>query len=241
MTLKVKIDNTNPADKKHYIRGIFDSITPTYDLLNRVLSCGIDNLWRRDLVRNILARNIAEYPNKKILDLCCGTGDLSKRLNKAGTDLFSLDFSFNMLKNGINRGWLGGVNISGDAAKLSFKDDVFDFLTIAFGIRNIPDIDIFLSESLRVLKPEGRLLILELTRPENRFIFFFYRLYLTKIIPFIGRIISGKREAYNYLAETILTFLNRDMLIEKTKVSGFKHVEFKKKTFGIATIYICIK
>ena len=234
--MRVKVDNANPADEKHHIRGMFDSISPTYDLLNRVLSCGIDNLWRRDLVKNI-----AGYSGKKILDLCCGTGDLSKRLNKAGAELFSLDFSFSMLKNGINKGWLAGVNISGDAARLPFKDNVFDVLTIAFGIRNIPDVDIFLSESLRVLKPDGRLLILELTRPENRFIFFLYRLYLTKIIPFIGWIASGKREAYSYLAKTIMTFLDRDMLIEKIKAAGFKHVEYKKKTFGIAAIYICIK
>jgi len=223
-------------DKKNYIRRMFDSIAPTYDLLNRVLSCGIDNFWRRDLVRNII-----ESPNKKILDVCCGTGDLSNQLKKAGAELFSLDFSFNMLKKGIDKGWLCGINISGDAVKLPFKNKVFDFLAIAFGIRNITDIDMFLSESIRVLKPDGRLLILELTRPENRFVFFFYRIYLTKIIPFIGWIISGKREAYNYLGETILTFLNRDTLIEKIKAAGFKHVEYKKKTFGIAAIYICIK
>jgi demethylmenaquinone methyltransferase/2-methoxy-6-polyprenyl-1,4-benzoquinol methylase len=146
-----------------------------------------------------------------------------------------------MLKKGIDKEWLTGINLSGDAAKIPFKDKIFDFLTIAFGIRNIPDVDAFLSESLRVLKPDGKLLILELTRPDNRFIFFIYRLYLTKIIPFVGWIISGKREAYNYLGETILEFLDRDALIERIKSSGFKQAEYKKKTFGIAAIYICTK
>jgi len=215
---------------------MFDSIVPTYDLLNSIFSCGIDNFWRRDLVKTI-----SKNPSRKVLDLCCGTGDLSRQLKKGGAELFSLDFSFNMLKKGIDKGWLSGVNISGDAAKIPFKDKTFDFLTIAFGIRNIPDVEMFLSESLRVLKPDGKLLILELTRPDNRFVFFIYRLYLTKIIPFVGWIISGKREAYNYLGETILEFLDRETLIEKIKAAGFKQVEYKKKTFGIAAIYICIK
>ncbi|MCL1834220.1 MAG: bifunctional demethylmenaquinone methyltransferase/2-methoxy-6-polyprenyl-1,4-benzoquinol methylase UbiE, partial [Leptospirales bacterium] len=231
-----KIENSNPSAKKRYIRLMFDSLAPTYDLLNKVLSCGIDNLWRKDLVGNISGN-----PSKKTLDVCCGTGDLSRQLARVRAELFSLDFSFNMLKKGIDKKWLSGVNISGDATKLPFKDAKFDFLTIAFGLRNIPDLDIFLSETLRVLKPDGRLLMLELTRPENRFTGFLYRFYLTKIIPFIGGIISGKREAYKYLAQSILTFLDRDALIERINVSGFKHVEYKRKTFGIATIYICKK
>jgi demethylmenaquinone methyltransferase/2-methoxy-6-polyprenyl-1,4-benzoquinol methylase len=222
------------------MRQMFDSIAPTYDLLNRVLSCGIDNRWRKELVSNIIAS-----PDKKILDLCCGTGDLSNHIAKLHNQgmhwLYSLDFSFIMLKKGIDKGWLTGVNISGDAGKLPFKNEKFGFLTIAFGIRNIPDVDMFLPEALRVLKPNGSLLILELTRPENRLVFFLYSLYLTKIIPFIGRIISGKREAYNYLGESILKFLSRDELIDKIKFSGFKNVEYKRKTFGIATIYICKK
>ena len=223
-------------DKKRYIRAMFDSIVPTYDFLNRVLSCGIDTLWRKDLVKSI-----SKSPSKKILDVCCGTGDLSRYFIKIKAELFSLDFSFNMLKKGISKGWLSGGNISGDAAKLPFKDREFDFLTIAFGIRNIPDVDSFLLESLRVLKPDGKLLILELTRPENRFIGFLYRLYLTKIIPFIGGIVSGKRAAYRYLAGSIETFLDREKLTDRIKISGFKSVEYKIKTFGIATIYICSK
>ena len=230
----LKSDNSNLADKKRHIRAMFDSIVPTYDLLNSVFSCGIDNLWRKDLVRRTY-----KNPGRKILDLCCGTGDLSRQIHKSGAELFSLDFSFNMLRKGIDKGWLSGTNIASDAARLPFKDKSFDFLTIAFGIRNIPDVDMFLSESLRVLKPDGSLLILELTRPDNRFIFFIYRLYLTKIIPFIGCIISGKREAYNYLGETILEFLDRETLMNRINLAGFKQVDYKKKTFGIAGIYIC--
>ena len=231
-----EVNNTDPSEKKRYIRSMFDSIVPTYDLLNRVLSGGIDNSWRKDLVR------ITENTGKrKTLDVCCGTGDLTRQLIKAGCDVFSLDFSFNMLIKGVAKGWLAGRNISADAGKLPLKDQTFDFLTIAFGIRNIPDIDIFLRESLRVLKPGGRLLILELTRPENSIVRLFYNLYLTKILPFIGGILSGKMEAYKYLSGSISTFLDRDTLIQRIKNAGFTAVDYKKKTFGIATIYICMK
>ncbi len=231
-----EINNSDPSEKKRYIRSMFDSIVPTYDLLNRVLSGGIDNIWRKDLVRMT-----AGPGSKRILDLCCGTGDLTRQLVKGGGELFSLDFSFNMLKKGVAKGWLSGENVSADAGKLPFKGESFDYLTIAFGIRNIPDVDVFLGESLRVLKPGGKLLILELTRPDNGFVRFFYNLYLTKILPFIGGILSGKREAYGYLAGSISTFLDRDTLIERIKIAGFKTVDYKKKTFGVATIYICGK
>jgi len=215
---------------------MFDSIVPTYDLLNRVLSGGIDNFWRRDIVRLIDGA-----ASKRILDICCGTGDLSRQLVKRGGELFSLDFSFNMLKKGVEKGWLSGTNISADAGKLPFKNQSFDFLTIAFGIRNIPDVDVFLSESLRVLKPGGKLLILELTRPDNVFVRFFYNLYLTKILPFVGGVLSGRREAYGYLAGSISTFLDRDTLMERIGMAGFESAVYKKKTFGAATIYICRK
>ncbi len=146
-----------------------------------------------------------------------------------------------MLKKGVEKGWLSGENISADAGKLPFKNDTFDFLTIAFGIRNIPDVDVFLSDSLRVLKPGGKLLILELTRPDNAVVRFGYNLYLTKILPFIGGLLSGKREAYGYLAGSISTFLDRDVLIQRIKNAGFDSVEYKRKTFGVATIYVCGK
>lgn len=231
-----EINNTDPSEKKRYIRSMFDSIVPTYDFLNRLLSGGIDNSWRKDLVR------ITGCPgNRKTLDVCCGTGDLTRHLVKSGCDVFSLDFSFNMLKKGIEKNWLTGRNISADAGKLPFKDRAFDFLTIAFGIRNIPDIDIFLCEALRVLKPGGSLLILELTRPGNPFVRFFYNLYLTKILPFVGGVLSGKMEAYSYLSGSISTFLDRDVLIQRIKRAGFTSVGFKRKTFGIATIYTCVR
>ena len=231
-----EINNTDPYDKKRYIRGMFDSIVPTYDLLNRVLSGGIDNFWRKDLVK--LAGNIKD---KKVLDICCGTGDLTRQLVSAGGAVFSLDFSFNMLKKGSEQGWLSGINIQADAGKLPFKGQSFDFMTIAFGIRNIPDVDIFLSETYRALTPGGKLLILELTRPDNRVVRFFYNLYLTKILPFVGGLFSGKREAYRYLSGSISTFLDKKELMARIQSAGFKEVNYKRKTLGAAAIYVCHK
>lgn len=233
---KYEINNIDPGDKKRYVRSMFDSIVPTYDLLNRVLSLGIDSTWRHDLVK--LCGNIR---GRRVLDVCCGTGDLSKDIAAAGADLHSLDFSFEMLKRGFAKGWLTGYNLSADAAKLPFRDESFPALTIAFGIRNIPDVDLFLSGALRVLEPGGSLLILELTRPENCFIRFLYNIYLTKILPVVGGLLSGKREAYKYLAGSISTFLDRDVLVSRIKSAGFTSVDYKSRTFGTATIYICRK
>ena len=233
---KYEINNTDPGDKKRYVRSMFDSIVPTYDLLNRVLSMGIDRTWRARLVR--MAGSLA---GKRVLDICCGTGDLTKELAASGADIHSLDFSFEMLKKGAAKGWLPGVNISGDAGRLPFRNESFYCLTIAFGIRNIPDVDIFLSEALRVLEPGGRLLILELTRPENPVVRFFYNIYLTKILPFIGGVLSGKMEAYKYLAGSISTFLDRSTLIERIRAAGFSSADYTSLTFGTATIYVCTR
>lgn len=231
-----EVNNSDPGDKKRYVRTMFDSIVPTYDFLNRFLSLGIDNFWRKDLVK--LA---GKLENKKVLDICCGTGDLTRKLFLAGGQVYSLDFSFNMLKKGVDKGWLSGINIQADAGKLPFIEKSFDVITIAFGIRNIPDVDIFLSETFRVLDVEGRLFILELTRPENGVVRFFYNLYLEKILPFFGGLFSGKKEAYRYLAGSISTFLDKDQLINRIKSAGFKEVEYKAKTLGAAAVYICHK
>ena len=233
---RYEINNTDPHDKKRYVRSMFDSIVPTYDVLNRVLSLGIDRTWRSSLVA--MAGSIS---GRRVLDICCGTGDLTKELAASGADIHSLDFSFEMLKKGRAKGWLPGKNISADAGRLPFHDKSFYMLTIAFGIRNIPDVDVFLSEALRVLEPGGTLYILELTRPENVVVRFFYNFYLTKILPFIGGILSGKMEAYKYLAGSISTFLERPVLVARIKGAGFCQVEYRSKTLGTATIYLCRK
>lgn len=231
-----KIDNENPSEKKFFIRKMFDSIAPTYDFLNRILSFGIDRSWR-----NHLAELAGDLKNKILLDTCSGTGDLSKVFIKLGARVVSLDFSIEMLLIGKKKGWLINELAAGDASVLPFKNSSFDFLTIAFGIRNIPDIERFLSESERVLKKDGRLLILELTRPENKFYGVLYKFYLGRLLPFIGGIISRDKTAYKYLAKTIETFINPETLAQMIISKGFSKVKLIKKTFGTATIFYCVK
>ncbi len=231
-----KIDNENPSEKKFFIRKMFDSIAPTYDFLNRLLSFGIDRSWR-----NHLARLAGDLNNKILLDVCSGTGDLSKVFIKLGARVVSLDFSIEMLLIGKNKGWLNNELTAGDASVLPVKSSSVDFLTIAFGIRNIPDIERFLSESERVLKKDGKLLILELTRPASKFYGVLYRFYLGRLLPFIGGIVSKDKSAYRYLAKTIETFIDPDTLAKMIIANGFSEVKLIKKTFGTATIFYCIK
>ena len=229
-------DDLPVEGNKTIIRNMFDSIVPTYDLLNRMLSMGIDRGWRKSLVAMA-----GDSEGRVILDLCCGTGDLSKLFLSEKSKLVSLDFSLSMLHKGRAKGWLGKGVIGADVCRLPFRGESFDCLAIAFGIRNIPDIPVFMQESERVLKKGGTLLILELTRPSNRVVSFFYRFYLTRLLPVIGGIISGKGQAYRYLSRTVATFMDTEHLTSLLGKHGFVQVRVTKKTFGIASILVCRK
>ncbi len=235
-TITYEIDNTAPEAKKRFIQNQFDAIVPTYDLLNHVLSMGTDILWRRNIFRHI-----NKVRHKPAIDLCCGTGDLSLILHKKGARVTSLDFSRNMLKRGMDKQALKGSPIAGDAGLLPCRDNAFAVATIAFGIRNIPDINNFIKEVFRVLMPGGELVILELIRPKNKLIKFLYTYYLNTLIPFIGGIISGQKSAYNYLAGTIATFIDPFDLQKMLETYGFKSVCHYPQIFGVATIIICKK
>lgn len=234
--ISYEIDNRNPEEKKRFIQDLFDSIVPTYDLLNHVLSMGTDVLWRRNIFKHINS-----VGNRKAIDLCCGTGDLSLLLHKKGAKVVSLDFSMNMLQRGIRKKALKGYPISADASLIPFKDNTFSTATIAFGIRNIPDIDNFIKDAFRVLAPGGQLAILELVRPKNKMVRVFYSFYLHKLLPFIGGIISGEKLAYNYLSKTIATFIDQPELKRMLEKYGFSKVTFHPQTFGVATIIVCEK
>lgn len=229
-------EETDPARRKAFIKNIFDPIAPTYDLLNRLLSLGIDTWWRKQVVQLL-----GSVSGKSALDLCCGTGDLSKILFRKGARVLSLDFSFPMLSRGLKQGKLPGQAIIGDASQLPVRESTIDIATIAFGIRNIPDLDNLITGVLQVLRPGGKFAILELTRPKNLVIRGIYKIYLSLILPVIGGIISGKWKAYRYLSRTISTFINPDELIALLKKHGFTEVHKHSRTFGIATILICIK
>ncbi len=229
--LNYKQEKGDASGRKEFIREIFDDIVPTYDLLNRLLSAGIDRRWRRYLVSSS-----GDLEGKPVLDLCCGTGDLSRQLRGAGAKVYSLDFCLPMLEKGKEKKWLDDMALAGDASKLPCRDTSFTMVTIAFGIRNIPDLQNLMNESFRVLKDGGTFRILELTRPANPLVGLFYKFYLSFFLPRMGGLFSGRKQAYRYLASTIATFLDPDHLSDMLKTAGFGEVEIKKKTFGIASM-----
>jgi demethylmenaquinone methyltransferase / 2-methoxy-6-polyprenyl-1,4-benzoquinol methylase len=236
LSFKYEINNRNPEKKKRFVRKLFDTITPTYDLLNHVLSLGIDILWRKRIFKYI-----PDVKDMLSIDLCCGTGDLSLLFHKHGSSLVSLDFSLNMIQRGLQKNSLPGHIIAADACLLPFRDKIFNIASIAFGIRNIPDLGNFIKEAERVLKPDGKLVILELIRPAGRIIRGLYSVYLNRILPVLGGLLSGKPGAYKYLSTTITSFIDPEELQKMLEKSGFKSVVHHPQTFGIATIIVASK
>jgi demethylmenaquinone methyltransferase/2-methoxy-6-polyprenyl-1,4-benzoquinol methylase len=230
------INNDRPEARKRFIHGLFDSIVPTYDLLNHVLSVGIDIHWRKKIFRYIQS-----VEGKRAVDLCCGTGDLSRLLDRKGANVVSLDFSMNMLQRGVEKKALAGSPMAADVSLIPFKDNTFHVAAIAFGVRNIPDLDDFLREVLRVLKPGGQFAILELSRPGRKIISHIYAVYLRNILPLVGGVLSGRRIAYQYLSQTIATFVDSTDLQAMLEKHGFRAVSRYPQTLGIATIIVSQK
>ena len=172
----------------------------------------------------------------KTLDVCSGTGDISSRLQRKGFDTIACDFSIEMLRG------QSKINIhnaiAADATQLPFKNNTFSCITIAFGIRNINNIETFLNEANRVLQKKGHLAILELTMPDNFIIRKLYSLYLSLVVGGLGGLLSGNFYAYKYLSSTIKKFMTPDKLSQIMKNNGFEKIEIYKLTFGTATIIL---
>jgi demethylmenaquinone methyltransferase / 2-methoxy-6-polyprenyl-1,4-benzoquinol methylase len=232
---RYEIDNKTPGEKKRFIRGMFASIVPAYDLLNRILSLGVDRGWRRTAIRML-----GGVKGRRALDLCCGTGDLTKMLAGEGAEAVSLDFCIDMILEGRRKGNIAGNSVTADASALPFRDNSFDVITIAFGIRNIPDLDVFIADTRRVLRDGGRMSILELTRPRSAVMRIFHGIYVRAFVPLVGRIVSGRGYAYRYLSETVSTFIDPDELARRLGNGGFHHEETRRLFFGAATV-ICVR
>jgi demethylmenaquinone methyltransferase/2-methoxy-6-polyprenyl-1,4-benzoquinol methylase len=216
---------------------MFNNIAHRYDLLNRLLSFRRDVAWRKKAIELLGIR-----PGHKVLDLACGTGDMMIELTNTikGVDLVGGDFSINMLEKAREKDITHPL-LAADAHYLPFKDESFDRMMIAFGFRNVTNKEKGLSEMCRVIKKGGVLCILEFSQPENPFFASIYRFYFTKVLPFIGGIISGNKKAYEYLPDSVYKFPKKKVYKEMILNAGFSEVRFNPMTFGICDATICIK
>lgn len=218
------------------ISGMFDSIASKYDRMNHGMSLGIDRLWRRRFVRR-LAKKLPE--KAAVLDLACGTGDLTKALSEKGCQVTGLDISSEMMAIGREKcRYLSPKPnfVLGSAEQIPFPDDTFDAVTIAFGLRNFDHRARCLAEIRRVLKPGGQLAVLEFAVPRNRHWNKIYLFYFKNILPLIGRLV-GSADAYGYLVDSVLAFPRYEALCDEFRRAGFLFPRYKPYTGGIACAY----
>lgn len=224
---------------------MFDDIASDYDSLNHIMSLGIDKSWRLRALRRIITPGRPQ----QILDLACGTGDFSIAIAEAledGGHVTGVDLSEGMLavmaQKVADRHLDGLISIeTGEGERLLFPDGSFDAVTIAFGIRNFEDREQSLREILRVLKKDGTITILELSEPSNPVIRWFYNIYFTRIMPFIGKKVSGNGQAYHYLPASVINFPGKDEWMETMRSCGFKNVAHKAFSLGICRMYTASK
>ena len=225
------------ASKKEQINIMFDRIAPKYDMLNRVLSLGVDVWWRKILVKQV----IRSKPTN-ILDIATGTGDVAIMLaEKSNGTVTGLDLSEQMLqlaRRKSEKARLENVSyLQGDSENLPFEDNSFDAITVAFGVRNFEHTDKGLDECYRVLKDGGLIAVLEFSKPNRVVIKQLYNLYFKYVLPLIGRLTSKDPKAYTYLFESVQSFPQREGFIHLLDKAGFIKGKFKPLTFGICTLY----
>jgi demethylmenaquinone methyltransferase/2-methoxy-6-polyprenyl-1,4-benzoquinol methylase len=208
---------------------MFDRIAPVYDAMNRVMTAGLDRRWRRITVEQVVRKG------DRVLDACCGTGDLAVAARRRGADVIGLDFSEAMLERARAKSseieW-----IRGDVLALPFEDASFDAVTVGFGVRNVDDLDAGLRELRRVLRPGGRVGILEITRPRGP-LAPFYRLWFDGIVPALGRVLPGGA-AYTYLPASVRRFPGPDELASLLAAAGFVAVRYRLFAGGIVALHV---
>lgn len=227
-----------PNDKATEVRAMFSTIAPRYDALNRLLSFGIDRRWRVQAARAALQGGA-----RRVLDVATGTGDLAFTLAvlSPSAEIVGIDFAEPMLD--LARAKAGSRNERirfevGDGTRLACPDGSFDAVTIAYGLRNFDDLDAGLREFSRVLRPGGRLVVLEFPPPPGGPFGVLYRWYFTRVLPAIGGLVSGRASAYRYLPASVLAFPAPDELAERMRAAGFEDVRFRLQTFGVSAIHL---
>ena len=229
--------------KGEQIQKMFSTIAPRYDFLNRLLSLGIDRRWRRIAVGQIQCS-----PNGRVLDVATGTGDVALEIAARTPDTVSItgiDFSAGMVEHGRTKiecsPYRDRISLQiAPCEEIPFPDDTFDAATIAFGIRNVVDRELGLREMLRVLKPGGRVVILEFSNPRSRVFKAAYNFYFHRILPLVAGLFS-QQSAYRYLPESVMEFPPQEEFKSLMEKAGFRQVTNRDLTFGISTVYVGLK
>ncbi len=232
--------NVPAADKAGMVRQVFESVAPRYDLMNDLMSGGVHRLWKNALIDQANPR-----PGERFLDVAGGTGDIAFRILKRQrerADVTVCDINPAMLAVGrdraVDRGLLQGLNwTTGDAENLPFPDRSFDGYTIAFGLRNVTDIDKALGEAWRVLKPGGRFYCLEFSKVTSAPLGRVYDAYSARALPFFGRLVAKDAESYRYLHESIRRFPPQRELAQRLRRAGFANVTWRDMTLGVVALH----
>ena len=223
--------------KSAEVRAMFDGIAARYDLLNAVLSLGVDRSWRRQAVAWAV-----EGAPRAVLDVATGTADLAIALRRAAPEarVVGVDFSPRMLAVGRAKAARLGVEVrleEGDGTALPYPDAAFDALTIAYGLRNFDDVDAGLREFRRVLRPGGRVVILEFPPPPSGAFGRLFRFYFTRVVPQVGGLVSGRPGAYAYLPSSVMAFPDPETLAERLRAAGFRDVRYRLQTWGVSALH----
>jgi demethylmenaquinone methyltransferase/2-methoxy-6-polyprenyl-1,4-benzoquinol methylase len=223
----------------HAVREMFTSIAPRYDLLNHLLSFNVDRLWWRRAARSFAS--ILSRPDARVLDLCCGTGDMTfalfRQRRRNNPQILGVDFSHAMLQRALEKSRATPLRwIEADALSLPFTAAQFDLITAAFGFRNLADYDASLREIVRLLKPGGECGILDFGEPKG-LIRKVYRIYFKHVLPVIGTVVSGVRGPYAYLPASVDRFPHPEEMLDRMHLAGFREASWTPYTFGIAGLY----
>ncbi|KFI33297.1 ubiquinone biosynthesis methyltransferase UbiE [Haematobacter missouriensis] len=226
-------------EKAGLVHGVFTRVASRYDVMNDLMSGGVHRLWK-----NAMMDWLAPRPGQRLLDVAGGTGDISFRfLSRArGTEAVVLDMTESMLVEGRKRAEAASLSerldwVTGDAMALPLKDASFDVYTISFGIRNVTRIQDALSEAYRVLKPGGRLMVLEFSQIPNEGLQWLYDRYSFNVIPVMGQIVANDRDSYQYLVESIRKFPNQETFAGMIRDAGFENVKYRNLSMGIAALH----
>jgi demethylmenaquinone methyltransferase/2-methoxy-6-polyprenyl-1,4-benzoquinol methylase len=238
-TKSPEITRRGAIQDKGEVRSMFDRIVPRYDLMNRIMTGGRDEAWRRRVAKMAIASEPSGHP--RVLDVATGTGDLAFAIARAGaTEVVGIDFSGEMIAAAQGKAAKHAGNVSflvGDAMELPFADNTFDACTVSFGLRNMPDYDAAIASMTRILKPGGSFICLEMTPFHRPVLGPVFRFYFERVMPLVGGLLSGDLKAYKYLPASVEAFPPAHELADRMRGVGLEHVKYALLGFGTVAIH----